>query len=124
MSFAAILSRIANGEMVSSSELLPYLCLERREQRANANKLLAEACWQSGREDHLRHATVFIHRAWVLSRFAPELLPLYIQIYSALDDIAGIREAYKRVGLMMATQGNVSEAIRYFDQWQYAYWRF
>lgn len=124
MSLDAILSRIANGESVSSSELLPYLCLEGREQRANANRLLAQACWQSGRIDQLRHAQVFIRRAWVLSRFSPELLPLYTQIYSALDDIPGIRDAYKRVGMMMAAQGNVSEAIRYFDLWQYAYWRF
>lgn len=121
MSFDAILSRIANGENVSSSELLPYLCLERREERANINLRLAEAFWNSGREDNLEQAKVFIHRAWLLSRFSAALLPLYIQIHSALDDIAAIREAYKRLGMIMASQGNVAEAIRYFDLWQYAY---
>ncbi len=124
MNFEAVLSRIASGESVPSSELLPYLCLEKREQRANVNRLLAEACLQSGREDQLRHARVFIHRAWLLSKFSAELLPLYTQIYSALDDVAGIREAYKRAGVEMAAQGNVSEAIRYFDSWQYADFHF
>ena len=121
MSLEAVLSRIASGESVSSSELLPYLCIERREQRANANLLLAEAYFESGRQDNLPHAKVFIRRAWLLSRFSPELLPLYTRIYSALDDVPGIRDAYKRVGMMMAAEGNVSEAIRHFDLWQYAY---
>ena len=124
MSFDAILSRIAEREQVSSSELLPYLCLERREHRANVNTLLAKAYFQAGREPDIQQAKVFIQRAWLLSRFSPELLPLYIQIYSALDDISGIREAYKRVGMTMASKGNLSEAIRYFDLWQYGYAEF
>ena len=124
MSFDAVLSRIANGESFSSSELLPYLCLERQEERANINMRLAEAFWHSGREDDLKQAKVFIQRAWLLSRFSPALLPLYAQIYSARDDIPGIREAYKRVGMTMAAKGDVSEAIKYFDLWQYTYVEF
>lgn len=120
MSLDAILSRIAGGESASSSELLPYLCLERRERRADVNALLAAAYLQSGSEDHLRRAKVFIRRAWLLSRSSPDLLPLYTEIHSALDDIPAIREAYKRVGMAMASRGDVSEAIRYFDLWQYA----
>lgn len=124
ISFDTILSRITNGEVVSSSEFLPYLCLERREKRANVNMLLAKAYWQSGREENLQYAKVFIQRAWLLSRFSLEWLPLFVEIHSALDDIPGIREAYKRVGMEMARQGNVAEAIRYFDLWQYAYANF
>lgn len=124
MSFDAILSRIANAESVSSDEFLPYLCLEKREHRANVNMLLANAYSQSGSESDLRQAKVFVQRAWLLSRFSPDLLPLYTEIHAALDDVAGIREAYKRVGMMMASQGKVSEALRYFDLWQYAYAQF
>ncbi|MCA1614777.1 MAG: hypothetical protein LC795_13765 [Acidobacteria bacterium] len=124
MSFEAILSRIAGGESFSSAELLPYLCLERREQRAEVNRLLAEACWRTGGEENIRQAKVFIRRAWLLSGFSPELLPLYEQIYSALDDIPGIREAYKRAGVLRAARGDVAEAIRYFDLWMYADLRF
>ncbi|MDQ3803238.1 MAG: hypothetical protein M3416_05225, partial [Acidobacteriota bacterium] len=103
---------------------MPYLCLERRGQRAEVNRLLAGAYLQSGREEHLRHAKVFIRRAWLLGRFSPDLLPLYTEIHAALDDIPAIREAYKRVGVAMAARGDVSEAIRYFDLWQYAYMQF
>jgi glycosyltransferase involved in cell wall biosynthesis len=124
MSFDAILSRVASGESVTSSELLPYLCAERRERRAEVNRLLAGAYFQSGGGEDLQRAKVFIRRAWLLSRFSPDLLPLYTQIHSALDDIPGIREAYKRLGVAAASRGDVSEAIRYFDLWQYAYMQF
>jgi hypothetical protein len=121
MSFETILLRIAGGESVPSSELVPYLCLERREQRAEVNTLLAKACWESGIAPHRQQAKLFISRAWLLSGFSPKVLPLYTEIYSALDDIAGIREAYKRVGINFASKGEVSEALEYFDRWQYAY---
>src|ERR1700686_867867 len=124
MNLEAILLRIANGENVSSSELLPHLCLELREQRANVNLLLAKAYQQTGRKAGLQQARVFIQRAWLLSRFSRELLPLYLQIHSSLDDIAGIRDAYKRGGMKMASRGNIREAIRYFNLWQYAYAEF
>ena len=124
MSFEAILSRIGGGESVPPAELLPYLCMERRERRAEVNKLLAEACWRAGREEHVRHAAVFVRRAWRLSRFHPDLLPLYTQIHSALGDVEAIREAYKRVGAAAAARGDVSEAVRYFDLWQYAHMQF
>jgi glycosyltransferase involved in cell wall biosynthesis len=124
MSLHAILSRIGSGEAVPSAELLPYLCLERREQRATVNHLLAEAYWKSGREEFRTFASVSIKRAWLLSGFSPEVLPLYTEIHSALDDIPAIREAYKRLGIAAAERGDVTEAIRYFDQWQYAYHSF
>ena len=124
MSLEATLSRIAGGESVSQTELLPYICAEGREERARTNRLLAEAYFHSGRKEDLQHARVFIQRAWLLARFEPDLLPLYTQIHAALDDIPAIREAYKRVGIAAAARGDVSQAITYFDQWQYAYMQF
>lgn len=124
MSFKAIAARIAGGESVPPAELLPYLMLGRREERAEVNALLAEACLKSGREDRLRDARAFVRRAWLLGRFSPDLLPLYVEIHAALDDVAGIREAYKRAGIEAAARGDVSEALTYFDLWQYADWRY
>lgn len=77
-----------------------------------------------GREEYRHLAKTFIQRAWMLSEFSPEFLQLYTQIYSTLGDVAGIREAYKRLGIKMAAQHNVAEAIKYFDLWQYAYIQF
>jgi len=124
MGLDTILSRIEAGQSVSSEDLLPYLCLERKEARADVNRSLAESFWRSGREDYRNLAKTFIQRAWVLSEFSPEILSLYTQIFSVLGDVAGIRDAYKRLGMKMAAQGNVSEAIKYFDLWQYAYLHF
>src|SRR6185295_1572834 len=124
MTLDALLSQIEKGEAVSPADLLPYLCLERKEQRANVNALLAAAYARSARTVDLEQAKIFIQRAWFLSGFSRQLLPLYVQVYSALDDIPGIRDAYKRVGMMMASEGHLAEAIFYFDQWHGAYWRF
>jgi len=119
--FEYILSRIINREHIAPSELLPYLCLESREQRCEINAMLALAYYRTHTTEHLQQAKVFIQRAWILSGFSADLLPLYIKIYSALDDTAGIREAYKRLGMKAAAEGNISEAIRYFNLWQNAY---
>ncbi len=124
MSLEVLLSRVEKGEPVSPADLLPYLTLGRKEQRANVNALLAAAYSRSTRTGDLKQAKIFIQRAWFLSGFSRELLPLYVQIYSALDDISGIRDACKRVGMMMASEGHLAEAISYFDLWQGAYQKF
>ncbi|HEX6182900.1 MAG TPA: hypothetical protein VFZ44_03240 [Pyrinomonadaceae bacterium] len=121
MSLDAILSRVESGESVPPSDLLPYLCLERREQRAEVNALLARAYFRAGGGQNLAHAGAFVRRAWLLGRFPPDLLPLYTEIHTALDDVEAIREAYKRVGMRAAARGDADEAIKYFDLWHYAY---
>lgn len=124
MSLDATLARIAGGESVSQTELLPYICVEDREERTSINRRLAEAYLQSGREEDLQHARVFVRRAWLLGGFEADLLPLYTQIHAALNDIPAIRDAYKRLGMAAAARGDVAEAISYFDLWQYAYMQF
>lgn len=69
----------------------------------------------------LPQAKIFIKRAWVLSKFSPDILPLYIVIHSALKDIDAIRCAYKRLGTIAASQQNITEALEYFNLWQKAY---
>ena len=119
--FENILSRIVNGEHIAPSELLPYLCLESKKQRCQINYALAKAYLQIETEESLEQAKVFIQRAWIFSGFSTDVLPLYIKIFCSLSDTAGIREAYKRLGMRNAAAGNISETIRYFDLWHYAY---
>ena len=119
--FETILARISSSEEVCTSDLLPYLCREKREERCTINARLAQAYSKSGTMEHLQLAKVFVQRAWMLGGFSPNLLPLYIKINSALNDTQAIQDAYKRLGMKMVSQGEVSEAIRYFDLWQYAY---
>lgn len=116
--FEKILERIRGGGTVKSSELLPYLCLEKREARCNANFRLAEAFAET---NNFEQARVFITRAWILSRFSADVLPLYVKIHSELNDIDSIRGAYKRLGMIESSKGNVAEALKYFNKWQYAY---
>lgn len=117
----SILGRIANGEMIEASELLPYLCLESRQQRSEVNAMLADAFIQAKTPDHLQRARVFIQRAWTLTGGSADLLPLYSQICAALNDTASIREAYKQLGMKAAREDNISAAINYFTLAHKAY---
>jgi glycosyltransferase involved in cell wall biosynthesis len=113
-----VMLEISKGNPVDEFQLLPFLCFEEYEKRSEVNAKLAEVYAETG---NLEQARTFIQRAWVLSRFSADLLPLYRRICSSLGDIASIRDAYKRLGLKRAAEGDVSGAIHYFDLWQYAY---
>ena len=117
----ALLSRIASGGDVSQDELLPYLCLERKADRAVVNALLADAFFQRQDQQSLQRAGHFIQRAWLLSEFAPELIELYVKILSKLGNVDGIREAYKRLGIDAGQRGDVANALQYFDRWAWAH---
>lgn len=119
--FNSILLRIAAGESVKANELIPYLCLEGRDERAEVNALLADAYYQAGTKAHVRQAKVFMERAWILSTTTVKLLPLYLKIFAALKETEAIRAAYKRVGMRAAREGNITEAIEHFNSWQRAF---
>lgn len=119
--FNSILERIEACKEVDAADLIPYLCAETREERCKINVGLALAYSKIQGGGNLQKAKVFIQRAWILSHFSSELLPLMIKILSAAGDVLGIREAYKRLGISMARQGNIAEAIRYFNLWHYTY---
>jgi glycosyltransferase involved in cell wall biosynthesis len=118
MDFEGLLERIRSNEIVKPSELLPHLCLEERKERCHVNVRLAEAYSDIG---NFRQARIFIQRSWMLSGFSPDILPLYINIHASLKDIDSIREAYKMQGMTEAARGNATNALRYFNQWQYAF---
>lgn len=119
--FTSLCARVAAGGRITAQEILPYLCLESRDERTEVNAMLADAYAQNQTTEHLKQARIFIERAWILSRGSEHLLPLYIKIASALGDTASIREAYKRLGMKAAAEKNISEAIRYFTSSHIAY---
>lgn len=122
--FDHLVSRIATGENATQSELLPYLTLGGPAERSQVNAMLAEAYAQSPTPERLAQARVFIERAWLLSRFSTDLIPLYVRIVSATGDTAAIREAFKRAGISAAREGRAGDALQLFNSWQYAYNRF
>lgn len=113
-----LLSDIARGNIIKPSNLLSFLCAETREERCRVNTKLAEAYLKAG---NYHQAQIFIQRAWLLSQFDEKLLPLYVDINSAADEIEAIKEAYKRVGMKKASQQNVGEALKYFMSSIYSY---
>ena len=116
-----LLKDIASGVSVKSTELVPYLCRESTEERCQVNAKLAEA--YAGIED-FEQAKVFVQRAWVLSEFSEDLLPLYLEIHAALGDIASIQAAYKRLGMKKADDNDIVEALNYFNLSVYSYARY
>jgi glycosyltransferase involved in cell wall biosynthesis len=118
MDFKNLLNSIRKGEAVTSTTLLPYLCLDDGKDRGQANLRLAKAYADIG---NLTQAGVFIRRSWILSGFSPEILQLYIKIHAELSDVETIRQAYKTIGMAETAKGNLAAALTYFNQWQYAY---
>lgn len=118
MDFKDLVSAIRKGRTVASAELLPFLSTVDRKKRGDVNRELAQAFADVG---NLAQAAVFVRRAWVLSDFSADLLPLYVRIHAGLSDIDAIREAYKTLGMAAAARGDVSDALANFNQWQYAY---
>src|SRR5712691_675881 len=110
----SLVQRIANGYNARPSQLVPYLCMESAAQRCEINALLALAYSQCPTDERLQKARVLIERAWVLSGFADELVPLCRRIFSSFGDAAALCEVYKRAGIKRAAQGDIPGTIRYF----------
>src|SRR2546428_1772643 len=121
--FESVIARVADSEGFDARALLPYLCAEGTDQRAYVNMRLAEACLQIDTPKRLGQARVFAERAWILSGFSVEILPLYERILLAIGDADALREAYKRIGIAVARNDSFVRAIHYFDLWQYGYHR-
>lgn len=116
-----ILTKISSGEYVSQYELLPFLVLKKKNQRLKINLMLALAYFQSDIKENIIQAAVFIKRAWSLSGFDEDLLPLYEKIHLSLNETGDIKEAYKRLFIKSVDSNNYDNARKYFDLWQNAY---
>ena len=112
-----VLKNIVDNKTVNSEDVLPFICQGSKKNRISANFMLAEAFYAANK---CEQAKVFIQRAWEFSGFMEEYLPLYIKIHAALNDIASIREAHKRLGIRKASENKIGEALTCFNSWQYA----
>ncbi len=107
-----VLERVTSGEKIASDELLPYMCLEGKEDRIKANVKMAEAYFKI---KDFEQARIFINRAWITSEYSMEIESLFVQICEALQDYNAIKEAYKRVGMRLVKQNKIGVALNYFN---------
>jgi len=118
MEFKDIIRSISSGVDIDQTYITPYLTIDSREKRCEINLKLAQAFRDA---NNLSQANCFIQRAWLLSKFSEDLLPLFIDIHSSLGDIPSIQAAYKRIGIRKCSEPNFSEALYYFTLSIYAY---
>lgn len=111
MELDQLIQKITGRDAFDPDELVPYLCREKLDERCEVNIKLAEAYVAI---QDFQQASVFVERAWVFSGFSEELLPLYIEICTGLDDIEAIKDAYKRIGIKKAQENEIAKAIEYF----------
>lgn len=112
------LKEISIGSSINPDDLLPYLCMESKQDRLWVNYCLAEAFHKAGNNEQ---ALAFIQRVWNFSGRDEKFLPLFVAIHAAVGDMASIRDAYKVLGMKRASANNISEALECFNTWQYAY---
>lgn len=116
--FNKLLREIASGEGIDRTEVLRYISQENLAERLWTNLKLAEACYRTREYDQ---AKVFIRRVWLFSGLDEQYLPLFIAIHAADNDVGPIREAHKALGIKKSQAGKTSEALKHFNDWQYAY---
>ncbi|QOX80353.1 hypothetical protein FY034_15880 [Trichlorobacter lovleyi] len=109
--------QIRSGGKPRQVDLLACLCSESRELRCEVNCRLASAFLDVS---DFENASVCIKRAWIISDFSPEILPLFVKIHLARNDITAIKEAYKQRGVKESLSSNVDATLNYFNLWQYA----
>lgn len=112
-----VLGQIRSGEKPNQIDLVRCLCAEDKDLRCAANYRIAETFLEIS---DLDNAYVCINRAWLLSDFSPEFIPLFVKINLACNDIAAIKQAYKQLGVKESASINIDGALNYFNLWQYA----
>ncbi len=116
--FKALLEKIKRDNAINVDDILPFMGSENLKDRLWFNLKLAEASYNIG---NLEQAKVFAKRVWLFSNGDERYLPMFVKIHAACGDIDSIREAHKILGLRKAEIGKISEALRHFNDWQYAY---
>lgn len=116
--FDKILEDIAAQRKIDPFDAVPFLALENLDQRVEINVKLAEAHFNNHEYDK---AELLITRAFVLSGFSENILPVVIKIAQKTGNIPSIKFAFKRVGIKLFKEGEISRALALFNEWQYAY---
>lgn len=118
---AELAGRIAAGEVVPWGELLPVLCLPDRKSRTQANLALAEALLHRQHAGDLDQAAELAARAWEISGYSDEAFPAHVALCVHYQDVAGVANAYKRLGLRRWEEGRYNEAFDLLHHAQYAH---
>ena len=113
-----IFMRFRNGEKVDDFEIAQLFFVPNKKERAKISFQLAEYFANTSSVDYQHKAISFIERAWLLSNFDEEMLPLLEDIYSRHNRISDIKKAYKQIGIKKAINGEVTSALEYFNKWQ------
>jgi glycosyltransferase involved in cell wall biosynthesis len=126
--FNSVLGRVRGGEDFDDSELLPFLTRESVGERYRVNLGLAEAFYarheRAADPRSLGRARACADRAFLLSRYSAEALPVLLKVNGALGDADAAADALKRAGLEQAARGDFGGAIATFDRWSYAHAEF
>lgn len=117
MKFEEIILRITSGEDVPQEEFIKYLIVDSKEARKDVCFKLASAYFESKQYEK---AKVFVEKSWLLSGFSEEVISLYVRVCEQFNDVTAIKNAYKRIGINYAKEGNITCAIKYFNRWHYA----
>jgi glycosyltransferase involved in cell wall biosynthesis len=116
--FKTLMKRIKRNNAINVEDVLPFISHENLKYRLWFNLKLAEAAFEMGNHEQ---AKVFAKRVWLFSNQDERYLPMFIKVHAACGDIDSIREAHKALGFRKAENGKISEALKHFNDWQYAY---
>lgn len=112
-----VVGQIRTDRKPQQRDLIGCLCTDTMEDRCEVNRQLAEMFLEVS---DLDRAAVCIQRAWMLSNFSPDILPLFLKINAARKDVAAVRQAHKQRGILDALSSNVDGALTNFNHWHYA----
>lgn len=117
-----IQQKIKDGIVISDNEILTILANRGDDNDLTAINLeLATALWEST-DQHLQEwGYTSAERAWIQSGFSKDVFPVYLNYLEKRQDIEKIRTCYKQLGLDALYREHYSDAIKYFNLWQYCY---
>jgi hypothetical protein len=116
--FGDIVAQVRKGEVPRPEELLSFLSVAAKTERAQRLSVLSEAFFEAG---NIEQAARLVRRAIAVSGYDPRYLESCVVLLSRVGDIEGVRETLKRVGINAAKENRIVEALELFNRSLYAY---
>lgn len=113
-----IVAQVRKGEVPRPEELLSFLSVAARAERAQRLFALSEAFFEAGNTEQ---AARLVRRAIAVSGYDQCYLEGCVELLSRIGDVEGVRETLKRVGVNAAKEYRVVEALELFNRSLYAY---
>ncbi len=110
-------AQIRNGVCTDMRQLLPTVVSGSREKRFLGYAALASAFADSGASEH---ALSLAERAFEIWQGEDGFIDKYLSLLKSNGDAVQIRRVGKRAGMLFGARGEVWNAIRYFNNAQYA----